>query len=118
MPVHTWIHKVADLLTPALVKKDQYDAIKNAITEIQDNAITSVSNGDDSLDIEVREGEAIINFKTGDVQNQLILGVVLSVNWANPVLSYQPINLIFNGGKLTKIETVDAVVIDTAEACS
>ena len=117
-PVHTWIHFIKELGLPPFIRKEQHDEIRLTVEEIQDNCITSVQNEDETLSIEIREGQAIINSNTAGVENELVLSLVQSVDWNDPVLSYTPIKLFINNGRITKTETGDAVTIDTAEACN
>ena len=58
---HDWKKLVKELVAPARLRKSQHDDIREAIEEIQENAVTSARCSDDFLDVEVKEGQIILS---------------------------------------------------------
>ncbi len=64
MAAHNWVHRIRELLTPAMVKRAQHDEIRNAIGEIQGAVITDVIAGDATIAVVVKGGSASIRATT------------------------------------------------------
>lgn len=113
-----WLYKIASLVTPALIKKEQHERLRLAITELQEKAITQVLNEDKNVDVVQKENTVKINLiATEDVANETVITFVTNIRWEDPKLLYTPVRMAINGGRITGITTLADVTIDTAEDC-
>lgn len=121
MSGHQYQNVPDPLETPAIVKRSQYEALQQAVLELQKNAITAIRVNMAAANCLVVEGEAFLdqqgsnNAGTAGFTGELAL--VMTVSWSDPILSFRPIFLRFSNGLLQSATVGSDVTVDAAEAC-
>lgn len=118
-PKHDWLYTIGNLPDPPVLRRKQFENIKETIEEVQEFAVRGARCVDDSVDVWVEHGEVLVAaFATGSVQRLSTTIQVCTVpDWTSPVLSYTPINIVIKDGMIQSIDTLPSVTIDTAESC-
>lgn len=116
-PAHVWKHKFPEGNKPLLLKKETYELIRLISEELQRYAITAVRCEDGSIATTQRENEVTIgtpggSFISGSFQ------FAQKVEWDPPLITYTPVTMVIDAGKIVSITAQDKVTIDTAEECS
>ena len=121
MGAYQWQYYIEDLPSPRIVDREQHQRIKDAIEEIQLNAITSIKSEDGTVAVDVVKGEATISkFDIGEAEDSVnVIELASKPKWdgATGLLTYTPVTVRYPIA-LVEMTAGEDVVIDTAEDCA
>ena len=108
---------MAPLPEPPIIKREQWELLKSILEEIQEHALTNVRSEDGSITCDAIQGEGLFS-ATSEPAFTGTLTLAKTPVWDAPVLSYTPVILTFEAGRLVGAVEESSVTIDTAEACA